>query len=218
MGHYSKKYIGVCFFMVILLILGFREQHHHYDEDLVSSSAPPKRVPDKNSRNFAKPLEDFSTGDRILVPGAEVYNEREGNNHVVVVLEEQEDDELNIKDARRRLSLSSSKIGEFRPLECNNNLDSAPCDTLVSNTNIRNTVPYVVPCGKCYLFDLPDGEAHDFPAGINIKGKLKFPRNKKVTIRTPFVIVQGEVSEIASIIPSSHLCAFCISIFAKLHT
>ena len=95
----------------------------------------------------------------------------------------------------RRLSVASATIGEFHPLDCNSNLDNAPCTDNVSDImpTSGTSDPLIVPCGKCYVFDLPDSQVY-FPGGINIKGKLKFPENKKVIVRTTSIIVQGEVS------------------------
>jgi hypothetical protein len=94
----------------------------------------------------------------------------------------------------RRMSEMSASIGDFHPLACNSNLENAPCNVAVSSNMPTGSNPLVIRCGECYIFDLPGNEVN-FPGGINIKGKLKFPDNRKITIRTTFVIVQGEVSD-----------------------
>jgi len=93
----------------------------------------------------------------------------------------------------RKLSLASSTIGTFNPLDCNNNLAIASCNTKVSANLPSGNNPLIVRCGECYTWDMNDSE-RTIAGGMNIKGKLQFPPNKKVTIRTPYVIVQGEVS------------------------
>jgi len=99
----------------------------------------------------------------------------------------------DLLERSRKLSLVSSTIGTFHPLECNINLASAPCTTNVSANLPSNNNPLLVKCGECYVWDMNDS-TYTLVGGINIKGKLLFPTNKKVTIRTPYVIVQGEVS------------------------
>lgn len=93
----------------------------------------------------------------------------------------------------RKLSFDSSTIGTFNPLFCNNNLASASCNTKVSANLPSGNNPLLVRCGECYTWDMNVSE-YTFAGGMNIKGKLQFPLNKKVTIKTPYVIVQGEVS------------------------
>jgi len=101
--------------------------------------------------------------------------------------------QISVTDLSRKLSVVSSTIGTFHPLECNINLASAPCTTKVSANLPSNNNPLLVKCGECFVWDMND-ITYTLAGGINIKGKLQFPTNKKVTIRTPYVIVQGEVS------------------------
>lgn len=92
----------------------------------------------------------------------------------------------------RSLSAYSAGIGTFGPLDCNpTDWSTTNCDTLVSNNLPSGTSPLTIPCGQCYTFDIPWFAT--FLGGIDIKGKLVFPRNHYVQIYTPFVIVQGEL-------------------------
>ena len=96
------------------------------------------------------------------------------------------------------MSPESASIGTFHPLDCNANLTANPCTTKLSDIygkNILSTLtdlPLIIPCGQCVIFDLKKDVI--IAGGLNIKGKLKFQDNQKVTIHTPFVIVQGELS------------------------
>ena len=114
--------------------------------------------------------------------------------------------------ASRRLSANSASIGAFSPLACNANLASQGCIKKVSDIMPTAGNPLLVPCGECYIFDLAGTEV-SFD-GINIIGKLKFPNNKKVTVRTKYVIVQGELeitADHATIAPENESVVFIIT-------
>jgi len=102
------------------------------------------------------------------------------------------EEEVNHKIlSSRKLSANSATISNFAKLDCNPEVFTN-CDILVSN-NLPSSINEVltVPCGQCYTFDI-DGNV-TLAGGIDIKGKLLFPLNHKVTIYTPYVIVQGEL-------------------------
>ncbi len=163
---------------------------------LENFSTTNERGPDSDTQGYNSIHGDVLEPEEVpynYSGGASPYNSiTEGQEDYLADFIIQDENEMNFHSARI-LSVSSSTVGDFRALHCNSNLNGAPC-TLLSETNTA-AEPYVVPCGACYLFDLTDGQVHEFPGGIDIKGKLKFAVNKKVTVRTPFVIVQGEVRE-----------------------
>ena len=128
-------------------------------------------------------------------------------------LNDASDEHLDVNSEVITLSSESASIGTFHPLDCNVDLSAAPCTTKVSDilSSLINS-PLIIPCGECVLFDLEQDVI--IAGGLNIKGKLKFPNNQKVTIHTPFVIVQGELSikvDHDTISPNSESVAFNIT-------
>lgn len=134
-------------------------------------------------------------------PHEEVFANREDEEEFIFPLfDEDEKDRrsygsrllsmFNLADEKRQLSATSAAIGTFHPLECNQNLNSATCTDL---TSVGSSL--TIPCGQCRTWRVP-GDDVTISGGINVIGKLKFPNNWKVTIRTKSVIVQGEVSSI----------------------
>ncbi len=106
---------------------------------------------------------------------------------------------LTNEQKRRKLqNLATANIGTFAPLACNDpglptasQCESSPAGTLSSLVSAANGGEVVVPCGGCYLYDLPAGE--NAIGGLNIIGKLYVPPNYKSTLLTPYVFVQGEL-------------------------
>jgi len=85
----------------------------------------------------------------------------------------------------------AASIGTFQyPLDCNADLGTFDCSTkLVSSVpDIRKGLE--IPCGECWTFDMTGTVSIK---GINVIGKLVFPKNHVVTIETPSVVVQGEL-------------------------
>ena len=84
---------------------------------------------------------------------------------------------------------------DFIPLTCNFQSYSFPCDLYLSDL-IAETAEgeeVTVPCRTCILVDYTDGETLTMSAGLNIEGKLYFPPEAHVKIRTTHVWVQGEL-------------------------
>ena len=85
------------------------------------------------------------------------------------------------------------------PLVCNRALDTAVCDTPLSvlydsaDSTASTGRPLTIPCGQCYFLDTTDGSTLEFPAGIRVEGKLYSPPTANAVIRTPFMIVFGEL-------------------------
>lgn len=105
--------------------------------------------------------------------------------------------EVRFGEDHARALTSTIDIGMFLPLSCNSELDSAPCDTNVSNAiGSIDLVPLTIPCGECWTLDSGAIDANNtvtFHHGINVIGKLVIPENSNVTIYTTFVVVQGEL-------------------------
>ncbi len=121
-------------------------------------------------------------------------------------------------DFQRRLSSSSATIGTFQPLTCNPpDLSTMTCEKLVTSILPSDpTQPLIIPCGECYLFD----KVGDITVnGIDIRGRLHFPASWQnvgpTTIRTPYVIVQGElqmnVDESTKVQPSNFATRFILT-------
>ena len=88
----------------------------------------------------------------------------------------------------RKLSPISANFSDFGSLECNPS--SWPTCTNTVSLPSNSSVPLVIPCGECHIFDITGNVTIN---GIDIKGKLLFPTNHRVTINTPFVFIQGEL-------------------------
>lgn len=94
----------------------------------------------------------------------------------------------NRSDTTRRLS------GEhmmFERLTCN-----SPCSSFTT-WKTENYGPQAgkvtIPCGKCVRMDYDASSILELPHGLNIEGTLRFPNGYKITIKTPFVHVQGNL-------------------------
>ena len=99
----------------------------------------------------------------------------------------------------RRRAQEDNPFDLFRPLTCNDNLPDE-CSTEFSDLPNGGRV---VPCGLCVTMNLENNVS--LPNGLDIRGKLVFPPNHKVTITTPFVFVQGllQVSNTLPIAPEN---------------
>ncbi|KAL7565473.1 hypothetical protein ACA910_012212 [Epithemia clementina (nom. ined.)] len=98
-------------------------------------------------------------------------------------------EETTAEQSLRFLS-TSEEDAYFKPLDCK----LPPCHISTTWTErgydpSKGTV--VIPCGTCVWMDFDSDETLDLPYGIDIQGHLYFPDGYHVTIRTPFVLVQG---------------------------
>ena len=92
----------------------------------------------------------------------------------------------------RNLAEDHDDHANHMPLMCNANLSTASCaangfSSLLGGNNDTVTVP----CGQCYTMDITDGSTVELPTGLAIEGKLYFPPEASVTIKTKFVWVLG---------------------------
>jgi G8 domain len=90
-------------------------------------------------------------------------------------------------DSTRRLAGAPQM---FEPLFCNRIRCSAGSTTWkLANFNLNEKV--TIPCGMCVVMDYTASSVLELPHGLNIEGSLRFPNGYSITIKTPFVHVQG---------------------------
>jgi hypothetical protein len=81
----------------------------------------------------------------------------------------------------------------FEPLNCNtgcnSNVESWPT-WKQQNFNLNQKV--TISCGACIIMDYDASDVLELK-GLNIEGTLHFPNGYKITIKTPYVHVQGEL-------------------------
>mmetsp|Transcript_1433 Transcript_1433/g.2264 ORF Transcript_1433/g.2264 Transcript_1433/m.2264 type:complete len:3782 (+) Transcript_1433:192-11537(+) len=143
-------------------------------EEMASRSLPP-RDHIKMEKENVKAMDDFHY-EPFPYASDELHRREEEEQHV----------ERNLQTKPS----PTEHIADFQTLACNIDLDDAVCsENRVSDIIVPNQV-LDIPCGSCYTFD-QGGEIE--LAGVNIKGKLYFEPNHKVIIKTPYVIVQGEL-------------------------
>ena len=97
------------------------------------------------------------------------------------------------------------EVKPFKPLHCNANLTTAPCQSWTSMFGTFNKFATLVtvPCGTCIIMDVNDRTLGSSPlellGGIDIHGKLVFPdtgygSNYTLSIIATMMVVQGELS------------------------
>lgn len=106
------------------------------------------------------------------------------------------------KDESQALERVLEEPDDFRPLACNAGLSSAPCNSWTSMFSgaMSHTSEIVIPCGECVTMDYSG--ALNLAQGLDIQGKLVFPDGAKVTLRTPYVRIQGELHMFSSKAPN----------------
>ena len=78
------------------------------------------------------------------------------------------------------------------PLPCNEGVTFDCTATPLSSLPVpTDGSPLVIECGTCVYVDATDGGQLDLPNGLRIEGKLYFPPEASITIRTIFVMVLG---------------------------
>jgi hypothetical protein len=96
-------------------------------------------------------------------------------------------EESNQVDEERRLD-----VDDFVPLSCNNVISNCNSWTTIFGSVAEHTSKIIVPCGTCVTMDHPGPEL-TLQDGIDIQGKLVFPDNYSITLRTTSIVVQGEL-------------------------
>ena len=137
---------------------------------------------------------------RGLAYGIDTENEIDANktidlfNESYSSLDENEGEDWHLIDEdseEYRHLQATNKFDSLLNAPCNSGLSSNPCTTPLS-TLVQTGSPTVIPCGTCAVVDSALGDSITL-AGLNIMGKLVFPKNHKITISTPFVYVQGQL-------------------------
>ena len=99
------------------------------------------------------------------------------------------DADMDRRSGFRKLSAYSASIGTFGRLDCTP-VSWSDCGTNMVSSLSLGAGALTIPCNQCYTFDV---QGNVTLGGLDIQGKLLFPVNHKVNIRTPYVIVQGEL-------------------------
>lgn len=79
----------------------------------------------------------------------------------------------------------------FQPLSCNVPKCNAGSTTWKALNIDPSKGKVVIECGKCVRMDYDDSDTLILPHGIDIQGSLRFANGYRLTIVTPFVLVQG---------------------------
>jgi hypothetical protein len=94
--------------------------------------------------------------------------------------------------------------GDFSALDCNSGLEEPqaclPWTSAFSNAT-SHSEEVLIPCGQCYEMDLSDVTL-DLTGGLDIQGKLVFPDGYKLTLKAPFIRIQGELHMTSTKIPN----------------
>ena len=78
----------------------------------------------------------------------------------------------------------------FVPLACNNNFSSCVSWSTKFGTSSTKVKRVVINCGECITMDHP-GPVLTLLDGLDIRGKLIFPDNYQLEMRSTLIIVQG---------------------------
>lgn len=89
---------------------------------------------------------------------------------------------------QRRLD---SQHSMFEPLNCN--VGCTKGTTTWKQEGYNRAQKITIPCGKCVVMNYDASDVLALPGGLNIEGTLRFPNGYKITIKTPFVHVQGNL-------------------------
>lgn len=87
------------------------------------------------------------------------------------------------------------EISDFVPLECNANLDTAPCASWTSKFGDNGTYEarIVIPCGECVRMNYSGGIL-TLNGGLDVQGKLEFPDSgPAIEVVSTMIAVQGEL-------------------------
>ena len=114
------------------------------------------------------------------------------------------DDELlwNVSSLQSRGRILQQAPKFFRPLECNAVKCANGITTWTKLGLDPSANPVVIPCGTCVTMDYSSGSVLELAYGLDIQGTLIFLSGYRITLVTPFVLVQGNL-EISSVRPVS---------------
>lgn len=134
-------------------------------------------------------------GDMLANDAVLVWNDQDDETERMLSQRVEFEHSLDVGvNSTRRLSTS---IFMFEPLRCNRVRCSAGSTTW-KRSNFDLTRKVTIPCGACVVMDYDASDVLVLPRGLNIEGSLQFPNGYSITIKTPFVHVQG-VLEMSSL-------------------
>ena len=89
----------------------------------------------------------------------------------------------------------ASEHNHFEALSCNNPECNKGTTTWTKQNYDTENKKVIIPCGLCVTMDYigDDEQVLYLPHGLEVQGTLRFPNNYRLTIETPFVIVQGSL-------------------------
>lgn len=86
------------------------------------------------------------------------------------------------------------ETADFVPLACNSNLSTSTCNSWSVKFGVAaiQSKRVIIGCGECITMDHP-GPSLTLLDGLDIQGKLVFPNNYKLEVKSPLILVQGEL-------------------------
>jgi len=111
----------------------------------------------------------------------------------ILVKSESIQDVILPQELEHHRNLQTLSNSPFAQLTCNSPMSACAPYSAVGAAYTANGL-LTIPCGKCVTMDVTDNSTLTFSGGMRIIGKLVFPNEAVVTIRTTSVIVEGELS------------------------
>jgi len=121
---------------------------------------------------------------------------------------EHEDINLKVENDGNGITRHLAEGDPFEPLSCNENLPEV-CASKYSELLDKS----IIPCGECVYVDDQVGSILTLE-GLNIIGKLTYDeRSSPVTIKTPYIFVQGEleIKSTSSLSPANEAVRFVLT-------
>eukprot|EP00591_Stephanopyxis_turris_P010685 CAMPEP_0195530994 /NCGR_PEP_ID=MMETSP0794_2-20130614/34107_1 /TAXON_ID=515487 /ORGANISM="Stephanopyxis turris, Strain CCMP 815" /LENGTH=1734 /DNA_ID=CAMNT_0040662623 /DNA_START=145 /DNA_END=5349 /DNA_ORIENTATION=- len=95
-----------------------------------------------------------------------------------------------VKTAYAVVDIPFGVSGSFSPIACGASMGA--CENW-SSKNFNLNGPIEIGCSECVTMDITDESTITLASGLDIQGKLLIPSTAKVTIKTPVLLVQGEL-------------------------
>lgn len=129
----------------------------------------------------------------LFVGGTATARHLRHGNHVVISMNE-------TTTTTTTRALSQSGHSHFQPLNCNNPECNQGTTTWTAQRFDPQKGKVVIPCGLCVVMNYVGDEEQvlQLPHGLEVQGTLRFPNNYKLTIETPFIVVQGTLKMTAT--------------------
>lgn len=158
------------------------------DEELFIESSGISFHPEK-SANPATLKSDFIEEDVFDVDSLSRWEK------IIAGIYDEESEEMMFSDNEvneTRVLAEYTTPDYLYPLPCNEGVTFDCTATPLSSLPVpTDGSPLVIECGTCVYVDATDGGQLDLPNGLRIEGKLYFPPEASITIRTIFVMVLG---------------------------